>query len=267
MSVGHFLSRGFIFMNKEKYIVPKSLFLFSFIMAIVAYAICLILNIISFVVTAKSLYFSSYWYVYVDIVVSIFLSLGIILCSILMMTLTKEKDKGGKAVINFISYYLLVLAVYSFITAVFYSIYDYSVTRIIVVILAILQISIAVTCVILARLSPKVARIILIVECILFSISNFINFINYIIYLSFINMTLYLVLLAFDIVLVVLLFMMKVKKEEDAPIIKKESAPAPIALEEKSEEEKLTILLKYKELLDKGILTKEEFDMKKKELL
>lgn len=42
---------------------------------------------------------------------------------------------------------------------------------------------------------------------------------------------------------------------------------APLAEKKTSEEEKLTLLLKYKDLLDKGVITQEEFDAKKKELL
>lgn len=74
--------------------------------------------------------------------------------------------------------------------------------------------------------------------------------------------------LAFEIVVLIALILMKVDVENDeeaesTPLVKKESLPK----QEISQEEKLNLLLKYKSLLDNGVITQEEFDAKKKELL
>lgn len=73
--------------------------------------------------------------------------------------------------------------------------------------------------------------------------------------------------LAFEIVVLIALILMKVEvendEEESTPLVKKESLPK----QEISQEERLNLLLKYKSLLDNGVITQEEFDAKKKELL
>lgn len=104
-------------MNKKEYIVPKIGFLLTFIMAIVVYAVCLILNIVSLVVATQHYSFDSSWYLYVSIVVGIFVSLGVLLASILILSLTKDKGKGDEALMTFVGYYLCVLGVTSFISS------------------------------------------------------------------------------------------------------------------------------------------------------
>ena len=47
----------------------------------------------------------------------------------------------------------------------------------------------------------------------------------------------------------------------------KKEAKESLPKQEISQEERLTLLLKYKSLLDNGVITQEEFDAKKKELL
>ncbi len=116
--------------------------------------------------------------------------------------------------------------------------------------------------------SPKIARIVLIVEFSLFVLSEFLNIIFYIIASNFLSMVTSMLVLAFEIVVLIALILMKVDVENDeeaesTPLVKKESLPK----QEISQEEKLNLLLKYKSLLDNGVITQEEFDAKKKELL
>lgn len=261
-------------MNKEKYIVSKGLFLASFIMAIVVYSISLILYIISFVEATGSLTFSSYWYVYLTIVLGIFLALGFILYSAWILAFTKDKSNGGQSLIEFLSVYVLASATYSFLSSVFSAIYVYTDTAIVTLVLSILQLAVGIVCVLLSKKSPKVARITLIVVFILFAISELLNIIFYIIDSSksnsfnFLGMITPMLVLAFAIVVLKALFLMKIKVEngeeaESTPLAKKESLPK----QEISQEEKLNLLLKYKSLLDNGVITQEEFDAKKKELL
>lgn len=78
-------------------------------------------------------------------------------------------------------------------------------------------------------------------------------------------------ILAFEIVVLISLIVMKIEVENDeeaesTPLAKNE-AKEPSPKQEISQEEKLNLLLKYKSLLDKGVITQEEFDAKKKELL
>lgn len=138
-------------MNKEKYIVPKQLFLASFIMAIVVYSISLILNIISLVVAADSFTFSSYWHLYLTIVLGIFLALGFILYSAWILAFTKDKSKGGQILIKFLSEYVLLSATYSFIAAVFTAINDYTSTVIVTLVLSILQLAVGIICALLSK--------------------------------------------------------------------------------------------------------------------
>ena len=257
-------------MNKEKYIVPKQLFLASFIMAIVVYSISLILNIISLVVAADSFTFSRYWYLYLTIVLGIFLALGFILYSAWILAFTKDKSKGGQILIKFLSEYVLLSATYSFIAAVFTAINDYTSTVIVTLVLSILQLAVGIICALLSKKSPKIARIVLIVEFILFALSEFLNIIFYIIASNFLSMVTSMLILAFEIVVLIALILMKVEvendEEESTPLAKNE-AKEPSPKQEISQEEKLNLLLKYKSLLDNGVLTQEEFDAKKKELL
>lgn len=257
-------------MNKEKYIVPKQLFLASFIMAIVVYSISLILNIISLVVAADSFTFSRYWYLYLTIVLGIFLALGFILYSAWVLAFTKDKSKGGQILIKFLSNYVLLSATYSFIAAVFTAICDYTSTVIVTLVLSILQLAVGIICALLSKKSPKIARIVLIVEFILFALSEFLNIIFYIIASNFLSMVTSMLILAFEIVVLISLILMKIEvendEEESTPLAKNE-AKEPSPKQEISQEEKLNLLLKYKSLLDNGVLTQEEFDAKKKELL
>lgn len=261
-------------MNKEKYIVSKGLFLASFIMAIVVYSISLILYIISFVEATGHLTFSSYWYVYLTIVLGIFLALGFILYSAWILAFTKDKSNGGQSLIKFLSVYVLASATYSFLSSAFTAIYVYTVAAIVTLVLSILQLAVGIVCALLSKKSPKVARIVLIVVFILFAISELLNIIFYIIDSSkfnsfnFLGMITPMLVLAFEIVVLIALFLMKIKVEngeeaESTPLAKKELLPK----QEISQEEKLNLLLKYKSLLDQGVITQEEFDAKKKELL
>lgn len=125
-------------MNKEKYIVSKQLFLASFIMAIVVYSISLILYIVSLVNATGSLTFSSYWYVYLTIVLGIFLALGFILYSAWVLAFTKDKSNGGQFLIKFLSVYVLASATYSFLSSAFTAIYVYTVAAIVTLVLSIL---------------------------------------------------------------------------------------------------------------------------------
>ena len=257
-------------MNKEKYIVPKQLFLASFIMAIVVYSISLILNIISLVVAADSFTFSSYWHLYLTIILGIFLALGFILYSAWILAFTKDKSKGGQILIKFLSEYVLLSATYSFIAAVFTAINDYTSTVIVTLVLSILQLAVGIICALLSKKSPKIARIVLIVEFSLFVLSEFLNIIFYIIASNFLSMVTSMLVLAFEIVVLIALILMKVEvendEEESTPLANKE-AKESLPKQEINQEEKLNLLLKYKSLLDNGVLTQEEFDAKKKELL
>ena len=257
-------------MNKEKYIVPKQLFLASFIMAIVVYSISLILNIISLVVAADSFTFSSYWHLYLTIILGIFLALGFILYSAWILAFTKDKSKGGQILIKFLSEYVLLSATYSFIVAVFTAINDYTSTVIVTLVLSILQLAVGIICALLSKKSPKIARIVLIVEFSLFVLSEFLNIIFYIIASNFLSMVTSMLVLAFEIVVLIALILMKVEvendEEESTPLANKE-AKESLPKQEINQEEKLNLLLKYKSLLDNGVLTQEEFDAKKKELL
>lgn len=257
-------------MNKEKYIVPKQLFLASFIMAIVVYSISLILNIISLVVAADSFTFSSYWHLYLTIVLGIFLALGFILYSAWILAFTKDKSKGGQILIKFLSEYVLLSATYSFIAAVFTAINDYTSTVIVTLVLSILQLAVGIICALLSKKSPKIARIVLIVEFSLFVLSEFLNIIFYIIASNFLSMVTSMLVLAFEIVVLIALILMKVEvendEEESTPLANKE-AKESLPKQEISQEERLNLLLKYKSLLDNGVITQEEFDAKKKELL
>ena len=257
-------------MNKEKYIVPKQLFLASFIMAIVVYSISLILNIISLVVAADSFTFSRYWYLYLTIVLGIFLALGFILYSAWVLAFTKDKSKGGQILIKFLSEYVLLSATYSFIAAVFTAINDYTSTVIVTLVLSILQLAVGIICALLSKKSPKIARIVLIVEFSLFVLSEFLNIIFYIIASNFLSMVTSMLILAFEIVVLIALILMKVEvendEEESTPLANKE-AKESLPKQEISQEEKLNLLLKYKSLLDNGVITQEEFNTKKKELL
>lgn len=257
-------------MNKEKYIVPKQLFLASFIMAIVVYSISLILNIISLVVAADSFTFSRYWYLYLTIVLGIFLALGFILYSAWVLAFTKDKSKGGQILIKFLSEYVLLSATYSFIAAVFTAINDYTSTVIVTLVLSILQLAVGIICALLSKKSPKIARIVLIVEFSLFVLSEFLNIIFYIIASNFLSMVTSMLVLAFEIVVLIALILMKVEvendEEESTPLANKE-AKESLPKQEINQEEKLNLLLKYKSLLDNGVITQEEFDAKKKELL
>ena len=257
-------------MNKEKYIVPKQLFLASFIMAIVVYSISLILNIISLVVAADSFTFSSYWHLYLTIILGIFLALGFILYSAWILAFTKDKSKGGQILIKFLSEYVLLSATYSFIAAVFTAINDYTSTVIVTLVLSILQLAVGIICALLSKKSPKIARIVLIVEFSLFVLSEFLNIIFYIIASNFLSMVTSMLVLAFEIVVLIALILMKVEvendEEESTPLANKESKES-LPKQEINQEEKLNLLLKYKSLLDNGVLTQEEFDAKKKELL
>ncbi len=263
-------------MNKEKFIVSKAGFLLTFIMAIVVYALSLVLDIVLFVVAAQHLYFSIFWYFYVNIVIEIFFALGMILSSSLILMFTKEKDKGGQTLMTFVSYYLLILGAVSFLSATFNSIAVPSIWEIIALIFSILQIAFGVCCIISAKKSPKIGRILLIVGCALISVSNLLNLISYGLAEDFIDMVISIFVLAFICSIIVTLAMMKIKNEgetESAPLVVTNTnaslttTNAPLAEKKPSEEEKLTLLLKYKDLLDKGVLTQEEFDAKKKELL
>lgn len=257
-------------MNKEKYIVPKQLFLASFIMAIVVYSISLILNIISLVVAADSFTFSRYWYLYLTIVLGIFLALGIIVYSAWVLAFTKDKSNGGQSLIKFLSVYVLASATYSFLSSVFAAI-NYTSTAIVTLVLSILQLAVGIVCVLLTKKSPKIARIVLIVEFILFALSEFLNIIFYIIASNFLSMVTSMVVLAFEIVVLIALILMKIEVENDekaesTPLAKNE-AKESLSKQEISQEEKLNLLLKYKSLLDNDVITQEEFDAKKKELL
>lgn len=257
-------------MNKEKYIVPKQLFLASFIMAIVVYSISLILNIISLVVAADSFTFSSYWHLYLTIVLGIFLALGFILYSAWILAFTKDKSKGGQILIKFLSEYVLLSATYSFIAAVFTAINDYTSTVIVTLVLSILQLAVGIICALLSKKSPKIARIVLIVEFSLFVLSEFLNIIFYIIASNFLSMVTSMLVLAFEIVVLIALILMKVEvendEEESTPLANKE-AKESLPKQEINQEERLNLLLKYKSLLDNGVITQEEFNTKKKELL
>ena len=257
-------------MNKEKYIVPKQLFLASFIMAIVVYSISLILYIVSLIVAADSFTFSRYWYLYLTIVLGIFLALGFILYSAWILAFTKDKSKGGQILIKFLSEYVLLSATYSFIAAVFTAINDYTSTVIVTLVLSILQLAVGIICALLSKKSPKIARIVLIVEFSLFVLSEFLNIIFYIIASNFLSMVTSMLVLAFEIVVLIALILMKVEvendEEESTPLANKE-AKESLPKQEINQEEKLNLLLKYKSLLDNGVLTQEEFDAKKKELL
>ena len=143
-------------MNKEKYIVSKGLFLASFIMAIVVYSISLILYIISFVEATGHLTFSSYWYVYLTIVLGIFLALGFILYSAWVLAFTKDKNNGGQFLIKFLSVYVLASATYSFLSSAFTAIYVYTVAAIVTLVLSILQLAVGIVCALLSKKSPKV---------------------------------------------------------------------------------------------------------------
>ena len=257
-------------MNKEKYIVPKQLFLASFIMAIVVYSISLILYIVSLIVAADSFTFSSYWHLYLTIVLGIFLALGFILYSAWILAFTKDKSKGGQILIKFLSEYVLLSATYSFIVAVFTAINDYTSTVIVTLVLSILQLAVGIICALLSKKSPKIARIVLIVEFSLFVLSEFLNIIFYIIASNFLSMVTSMLVLAFEIVVLIALILMKVEvendEEESTPLANKE-AKESLPKQEINQEEKLNLLLKYKSLLDNGVLTQEEFDAKKKELL
>ena len=170
--------------------------------------------------------------------------------------------------------YVLASATYSFLSSAFTAIYVYTVAAIVTLVLSILQLAVGIVCALLSKKSPKVARIVLIVVFILFAISELLNIIFYIIDSSkfnsfnFLGMITPMLVLAFEIVVLIALFLMKIKVEngeeaESTPLAKKELLPK----QEISQEEKLNLLLKYKSLLDQGVITQEEFDAKKKELL
>lgn len=231
----------------------------------------MILYIISFVEATGQLTFSSYWYVYLIIVLGIFLALGFILYSAWILAFTKDKSKGGQSLIEFLSVYVLASATYSFLSSVFNAIYVFSVAAIVTLVLSILQLAVGIVCVLLTKKSPKIARIVLIVEFILFALSEFLNIIFYIIASNFLSMATSMIVLAFEIVVLIALILMKIEVENDeeaesTPLAKNE-AKESLPKQEISQEEKLNLLLKYKSLLDNGVITQEEFDAKKKELL
>lgn len=250
-------------MNKEKFIVPKSLFMSSFVAAIVTYALFLILNIAELIIACEHIGFSSYWYLYVNIVLSIFVALGILLASALILTLTKEKDKGGEFLMKFFSYYVLVIGTYSFITAVFNAIFVYSVPGIISLIFSILEIGLGCTNIVLVSKKPKVARIILIVECILLAILNLIDLVSYALTPDYIDLVVSLFVFLFDISIVVTFSVMKVESDDGTKVMVIEDK-TPLSEKKTSEEEQIDLLLKYKDLLDKGVISQEEFDLKRK---
>lgn len=109
--------------------------------------------------------------------------------------------------------------------------------------------------------APKGAKVVLLVECILFAVLNILNVVSYIILDDFIDMAVCLIVVLFDIAIVVSLFMMKFKDVEE------KATTIPVVETKASEKDDLDLLLKYKDLLDKDILTQAEFDAKKKELL
>lgn len=266
------------------------MFLASFIMAIVVYSLSLILDIASLIVAIErlSIHGSAYWFVYANIVLNTLFSLGALLSSILIFTHTKEKDKGGQILITFICYFLLIMGVCSFISGLFYVVsdaisngvindtYGQSSTGICLLVFSTLQITLCAVSFNLSKKNPKIAKIVLIGECSLFAISNFLNMAFYVKFDSYIDIIVCLIIFAFNVAIVFVLIMMKIKNEgetESAPLVATNTnAPlvttnAPLAEKKPSEEEKLTLLLKYKDLLDKGVITQEEFDAKKKELL
>lgn len=187
-----------------------------------------------------------------------------------VLAFTKDKSNGGQSLIKFLSEYVLLSATYSFIAAVFTAINDYTSTVIVTLVLSILQLAVGIICALLTKKSPKIARIVLIVEFSLFALSEFLNIIFYIIASNFLSMVTSMLVLAFEIVVLIALILMKVEvendEEESTPLLKKE-AKESLPKQEISQEEKLNLLLKYKSLLDNGVITQEEFDAKKKELL
>ena len=260
-------------MNKEKIYCSKNLFSFSFITAIVGYGVSFILYILSLVFSINEFSRqdnpSDYWEVHTSIAISIVFALSVFISSLLVFIRTKEKDKGGFVLMNFASYFLLTAGVCSLFSGAAYVvsfIFSYGVwvfeqrIGISILVFSVLLIAIAVGSLVLYKKSPKIRRIVLLVECVLFAVLNFLNMAFYIHISNYIYMAASLISFVFDVIVVFVLIVMKIKNEEATKI-------APLAETKVNEEEKVTLLLKYKDLLDKGVISQAEFDEKKKELL
>lgn len=261
-------------MNKEKYIVPKVWFLAVFIAAIVGYGISFILNIVSLVFSINDFLRASpnpldYWEVHAGIAISIIFALIVFISSLLIFIRTKEKDKSGFILVNFVSCFLLAIGISSFLSGIGFIvafIFSQGVwvfeknLGISILVFSAFQITMSVGLFVLCKKKPRIRRIVLLVECILFAILNSLNMAFYVRISNYIYMFTCFIAFVFDIVIVFALIKMKVGNGDELEAI-------PLPEKKTSEEEKLTLLLKYKNLLDNGVITQEEFDAKKKELL
>lgn len=261
-------------MNKEKYIVPKVWFLAVFIVTIAGYGLSFVLNIVSLVFSINYFLPASpnpldYWEVHAGIIINIIFSLAVFISSFLIFIRTKEKDKSGFILVNFVSCFLLAIGISSLLSGIGFVvafIFSYGVwvfeknLGICILVFSALQITISVGSSVLCKKKPRIRRMVLLVECLLFAVLNSLNMAFYVHISNYLYMFTCFIAFVFDIVIVFAFINMKVENGDEPETV-------PLPKKKTSEEEKLILLLKYKELLDKGILTKEEFDMKKKELL
>ena len=167
----------------------------------------------------------------------------------------------------FLSVYVTIFGAAGFLTNSMYAIRLNSISAIANIIISVIQLAFGIGCIVLTKKSPKEAKIFLIIVFSLFALSKLLDFIFVIIDNGLI-LSLFIDVLAIAFDGIILPILIKIKKDETLIFtVKEENITKDNLPNINSQGENINLLLKYNDLLEKGIITKEEFDIKKKELL
>lgn len=247
--------------------IQKNTFIIGFTSAIVVFFIAFILDIVLLYTIAQRFYFSSNWPIYVAPVLDILICLGVIMSSALFLIIEKRQEKYGYDLMMFLSVYVTIFGAAGFLTNSMYAIRLNSISAIANIIISVIQLAFGIGCIVLTKKSPKEAKIFLIIAFSLFALSKLLDFIFVIIDNGLI-LSLFIDVLAIAFDGIILPILIKIKKDETLIFtVKEENITKDNLPNINSQGENINLLLKYNDLLEKGIITKEEFDIKKKELL
>ncbi len=194
--------------------VGKGLFLTLLITSICLFSLGIILDIVNFIDLGDSTSFSSGWPLYVSVVMDILLCVAFVSASATML-LWNPEDRG-RTILLAAGLYVIICGIVSAISGFMLSIHYYKVTYAISSIIAFLQIGIGSMALILRNRRCVASMIISAVSFGVFAISNLMSAISYVLAGQALLSIFSFIAIAFDVLMIVALCLMKRESCQDA---------------------------------------------------
>ena len=195
--------------------VKKGLFKTIFILSIALFSLGLILDIINLVLIAQDYTFASKWALYVSLIIDTILCIGFVFAS--STILLGDPDNYGGTLLYAAGFYVVINGFASAISGIMLSICDAEVTYAVSAIISFIQIGIGSMSLIVRNRKPGASKIICIISFCVFALNNLLNAIVYVVAGQALLSIFTFIAIAFDVVLIAALCMMKEANPAAAP--------------------------------------------------